>query len=191
VPLLEFRRLRERVPVLRPHRQDVAAGAGDADALVELLHAALDVVRRFQERVAVEDELDVAIELARLALDRRRLADRGRALDDDEVQPGRRRVFARARHGLVLAAVVDQDDVRAQVCRASDARQWTMLSSSLNAGMTTSTIAVASPPQEWDGLVGPAQQADRAKQRVRTDDEPGCSGHRFFLPSQALAFDRR
>ena len=108
-------------PIAPPQRQNGSARRCDADALVELLDGALDVVRRLENRVAVENELDVGIELPRLPLDGRRLADRLVTLDGDQLDPVLLAERPRTHDRAVGAAVVDQDHAMRAQCLAEQA----------------------------------------------------------------------
>ena len=97
-------------PILLSLRQHRAEGAGDTDRLIELLNRPLDVVVGFEHRVGVEDEFDVGVELARLPLDRRRLADRRRAAESRELDALLRAERLSPFNRAIGAAIVDQDD---------------------------------------------------------------------------------
>lgn len=76
----------EPPPVAPVQRPDRATHAGHAHALVELLDQPGDVVFGLEHGVGVEDHQDVRVELARLALECDRLADRLVMADDGEGQ---------------------------------------------------------------------------------------------------------
>src|SRR4249919_3473322 len=75
-----------------------------------------------------------------------------------------------------------------RLCRASDARQWMMLSSSLNAGMTTSTIAFRqSSAGVGTVLSGPRSSPMLLSSTLGLMTNQGAVA--IFFPDQALAFD--
>ena len=172
--LLDRKRLVRGTPIPLSQRQDRPAGAGDADGLIQLLDRSLEVVVRLEQRVCVEDEQHVGVERARLLLDRRRLADRGGTPDDDDIgamkldrTPARARPWRQScRHRRARCAAA------AASAAAPTARQRTMFSCSLRAGMTTSTVASRqSPAGVRTSGVGASQQADGAEQGAGTENE--------------------
>jgi hypothetical protein len=185
-PALEPRRHAQRAALRGPQRQHRAARAGDADALVQLAHAAREVVGRVEHGVAVEHEQHVAVELARLALERRGLAERLLAHRDIEHQAVRIGELARELDRVVArrAAVIDQQDLARQP-GLSQQRGQAIDDPLLVAAGRNDHVDHREPPvlgRRRHGRIGPAAAAERTEQRARTDHEPGRGGHRSAAP---------
>ena len=107
----------------------------DADSLIELLNCPLEVVTRFENGIAVEDELDIGIELDRLALDRRGLANRLRALNRDQLDAVL--LTEGARVAIVPSVLPSSTRMMRRgrrLWRRTDARHNTMVLASLRRG---------------------------------------------------------
>jgi hypothetical protein len=98
-------------PILLALRQHRAEGAGDTDRLVQFLDGPFDVVVGFEDRVGVEDEFDVGVQLAGLPFDRRRLADRLAPLNRAKLHALLGAERSGPFDGAITAAIVDQDDL--------------------------------------------------------------------------------
>src|SRR5690242_5115604 len=81
----DVRTVQSPLAIAAPLRKNDAAGARDANRLIQLLNRSLDIVVGFENRVGVENELDIGIEFACLTLDRRCLPDRCPPLDRNEL----------------------------------------------------------------------------------------------------------
>ena len=170
-------------PVAEAQRHDRAASARDADRLVQLLDGSSDVGIRLEDRVTVEDELDVRIELEGLALDRRRLADRFRAPDHGQVQS----LLTRERLGNldrpIAAAVIDEHHApRTQglTCDRGQARG----DRALFVERRDDHVDCRRPPvlaRGGDGRVRAPQQPDQADHTIRAEHEIGKRRH-FAAP---------
>ena len=108
--------LRDLLAVAVAQRVDHAGRRGDAGDAPQLGDEVLDKVVRDQHRVGVEDEFDIALEIARFDLDAGGLADRVASANDPDGEIVGRGEGLRDRGGIVVAAVVD-DRHRARLQR--------------------------------------------------------------------------
>ncbi len=170
---------RPDVALLAAERQDRAARAADAGRLIQLLHRARDVVGRLEDRVGVEDELDVGVELARLALDRRRLADRLAPADGEDLDVLRGAVRLGHLHRLVVAPIVHEDDAAGLQGLPQDRGDGEGDVLLLVQGGDDDVHAGLAPVfgGRGNGAVWPADQAEGAEDGARPEDEVGQRGH--------------
>ena len=168
-----------RVAIAAAHRQHRAAGRRDSHALIQLLNRALDVIGRLEHGVAVENELDIRVELARLSLDGGRLANRLLPLNRQELEA----VLLTKRPGA------DDRSVRAAVVHQNHASWAQRLTEKAGEAQHDCLRLVESRNDHVDprlppvlagrggGAIGALRQARQAQRRVRSENEIWENGH--------------
>ncbi len=108
--------LRQGCAIALPQRTDHAAGRGNPGYPEKLADDLLDIILRHEDRVGVEDKLDIALEVAGLDFQARSFADRTPVPNNaDRETVGGSKCLDNS-HGVVLAGIVD-DGHRARLYR--------------------------------------------------------------------------
>ena len=156
-------------------RQDDAARAGDAGRLIQLLHGSLDIIVGFENRVGVQNELDIGIELTRLTFDGWRFSDWRAPLDGDQIDLLQRTERFGTGDRTIRTSIIDENDPPGAERLASDGREAVNNVLGL-VQRRNDDIDRCQPPvfcRSRRRLIGTAQESTEAQNRARTQNKIG------------------